>query len=210
MPANPLVTDIHAKGRMPAMALASRCTAWLKAGPEDARAMLPPFPADQMDAYPVSTRVNSPRNDGPDLVEPIGPEQAASALCLIGSWRIDYIHKGNPAAQFATANQEARSPMNVLPSRRPLRLASLLICLSLTSLQVGAQDFDPGRALYENHCQQCHAGWVHTREGRKVTRLDDLHARVGAWSVHAGLHWTSEEIDAVTRYVNRRFYQLTE
>ncbi|WP_026289562.1 SOS response-associated peptidase [Thioalkalivibrio sulfidiphilus] len=73
VPANPLVADIHAKGRMPAMALASRCPAWLQAGPEDARAMLLPFPADQMDAYPVSTRVNSPRNDGPDLVEPIVP-----------------------------------------------------------------------------------------------------------------------------------------
>jgi mono/diheme cytochrome c family protein len=75
---------------------------------------------------------------------------------------------------------------------------------------VAAQDFDPGRALYENHCQGCHAQWVHTREGRKVNSLGDLRQRVGAWSVHAGLRWTQEEVDLVTRYVNRRYYQLTE
>jgi mono/diheme cytochrome c family protein len=94
--------------------------------------------------------------------------------------------------------------------KHALKALSTIALMVFTSGHSFAQDFDPGRALYENHCQQCHAGWVHTREGRKVTRLDDLHARVGAWSVHAGLHWTGEEIEAVTRYVNRRFYQLTE
>jgi hypothetical protein len=31
--------------------------------------------------------------------------------------------------------------------------------------------------------------------------------RTAAWSVHAGLQWTSDE---VTRPINRCFYQLTE
>ena len=40
--------------------------AWLGEGgisAADAQALLRPFPADAMRAYPVSTRVNSPRND---------------------------------------------------------------------------------------------------------------------------------------------------
>ena len=36
----------------------------------------------------------------------------------------------------------------------------------------------------------------------------DLRARVASWSVHSGLHWGTEEISAVTGYLNRRFYQL--
>lgn len=80
----------------------------------------------------------------------------------------------------------------------------------LLAAAAGAQEVDRGRALYENHCQFCHEDWAHTREGRKVTTLVDLRARVAAWSVHSGLHWTDEEIDDVTRYLNARFYQITE
>jgi putative SOS response-associated peptidase YedK len=71
LPANPLVAGIHAKGRMPAMLMPDDCAAWLEATPEEARAALVPFPADQMDAYPVSARVNSPKNDDPELIEPV-------------------------------------------------------------------------------------------------------------------------------------------
>lgn len=91
-----------------------------------------------------------------------------------------------------------------------LRVAVVPVVLWLVSSPAAAQDFDPGRALYENHCESCHADWVHTREARKVTTLDELRARVATWSVHTGLQWTTEEVDEVTRYVNRRFYQLTE
>jgi putative SOS response-associated peptidase YedK len=69
VPANLLVAGIHAKGRMPGMLTAEACTAWLEGTPAQARALLVPFPADLMEAYPVSARVNSPGNDGPDLVE---------------------------------------------------------------------------------------------------------------------------------------------
>jgi mono/diheme cytochrome c family protein len=87
---------------------------------------------------------------------------------------------------------------------------AVLVVLWITSTPLAAQDFDPGRALYEHHCQQCHAQWVHTRELRRVSSLGGLRQQVTSWSVHAGLQWTSEEIELVTRYVNRRFYELTE
>lgn len=69
IPANPLVGDIHAKGRMPAMLTPEDCRIWLEGSPEEAKTALVPFPADQMDAYPVSTKVNSPRNDAPELLD---------------------------------------------------------------------------------------------------------------------------------------------
>jgi putative SOS response-associated peptidase YedK len=33
--------------------------------------LLRPCPDDWLEAYPVSTRVNNVRNDGPDLIEPL-------------------------------------------------------------------------------------------------------------------------------------------
>lgn len=46
---------------------------WLQpedADPEMLNPLLVPCPADAMQAYPVSTRVNNPRNDAPDLLTP--------------------------------------------------------------------------------------------------------------------------------------------
>jgi putative SOS response-associated peptidase YedK len=75
MPANELMADIHNGGshpqRMPAILRRADHEAWLEGSPAEARAALAPYPADLMVAHPVSTRVNSVRNNGPDLIEPI-------------------------------------------------------------------------------------------------------------------------------------------
>jgi putative SOS response-associated peptidase YedK len=72
VPANPLVAGIHTKDRMPAMATPDICMIWLESSTEAAKGLLKPFPAELMDAWPVSTRVNSPANDGPELADPAG------------------------------------------------------------------------------------------------------------------------------------------
>lgn len=68
---NELVGRMH--NRMPVMLDAEARWRWLD--PElDSRslqALLKPYPADQMKAYPVSKAVNSPGNDTPDVVEPV-------------------------------------------------------------------------------------------------------------------------------------------
>jgi putative SOS response-associated peptidase YedK len=71
VPANPMVAEIHAKGRMPAMLEPQHCQQWLLGSVEEARATLATYPAEQMDAYRISSRVNSPRNNAADLLEPI-------------------------------------------------------------------------------------------------------------------------------------------
>jgi len=86
---------------------------------------------------------------------------------------------------------------------------AVLVVLLGTSAPVAAAEFDRGRALYENHCQLCHKDWAHTREGRVVDSIEGLRARVVSWSLHSGLEWRAEEVDEVTEYLNRRFYQLT-
>jgi len=67
---NELMKDIH--DRMPAIVPPARYQDWLQKGELDsdrAAALLGPYPADEMEAYPVSTYVNSPKNEGEKCIE---------------------------------------------------------------------------------------------------------------------------------------------
>jgi putative SOS response-associated peptidase YedK len=67
VPANDLVAQIH--DRMPLILPESAYERWLgvEVDPYD---LLTPFPANFMVMWPVSTRVNSPDNDDPSLLDP--------------------------------------------------------------------------------------------------------------------------------------------
>ncbi len=68
--ANELVAQLH--NRMPVILPPSAHARWLDQGelkPEALADLLKPYPADEMEIFPVSTVVNSPRNDGPHLIE---------------------------------------------------------------------------------------------------------------------------------------------
>jgi putative SOS response-associated peptidase YedK len=70
--ANPLITPIH--DRMPVILQPDAYDLWLDKNvnnPEQLQFLYPPYPADLMTLYPVSTLVNSPRNDNPACIEPI-------------------------------------------------------------------------------------------------------------------------------------------
>lgn len=68
VPANELVASIH--DRMPVILAPADYDRWLGIEP-DPRDLLKSFPADLMRMWPVSTRVNSVRNDDPDLLTPM-------------------------------------------------------------------------------------------------------------------------------------------
>ena len=75
MPGNDLMRKIHNTGsnphRMPAILRKEDHEAWLHGTFDEARAVLQQYPPDHMFAYEVSTRVNSPKNNGPELIQPI-------------------------------------------------------------------------------------------------------------------------------------------
>jgi putative SOS response-associated peptidase YedK len=64
---------------MPAILRAEDREAWLTGTPQEARAVLTQYPADLMDAYEVSTRVNSVKNNFPGLIEPVAQRVLRSA-----------------------------------------------------------------------------------------------------------------------------------
>jgi len=67
---NELVEDYH--NRMPVILGENQRWAWLEAdAPQKALSdLLVPFPADEMKCFAVSTAVNSPNNDRPDILAP--------------------------------------------------------------------------------------------------------------------------------------------
>jgi putative SOS response-associated peptidase YedK len=69
--ANALVTQVH--NRMPVMLHARDEAHWLdtRLAPEDAQALLVPFPADLLTLAEVSSKVNSPANNTPDVLQPV-------------------------------------------------------------------------------------------------------------------------------------------
>jgi putative SOS response-associated peptidase YedK len=69
--ANELTREIH--DRMPVILSPADYAQWLDPGLDDAKRLLPllrPFETGPMIATPVSTRVNNPKHDAPDCVEP--------------------------------------------------------------------------------------------------------------------------------------------
>lgn len=81
LPANALMADIHNTGahphRMPAIVRAEDRDTWLNGTPDEARAVLKPYPGDLMLAYEVSTRVNSVKNNEPSLLDPVRARSVA-------------------------------------------------------------------------------------------------------------------------------------
>ena len=56
---------------MPAILAPHNYARWLDVEQQDPAELLPPYPSDAMRAYPVSTRVNAPKNDDAALIEPL-------------------------------------------------------------------------------------------------------------------------------------------
>jgi putative SOS response-associated peptidase YedK len=68
---NELMATLH--DRMPVILHPRDYAKWLDASPQTPENLLPlirPYPADNMSAYPISTLVNKPGNDSPELVVP--------------------------------------------------------------------------------------------------------------------------------------------
>ena len=74
---NALMATIH--NRMPAILPPDAYDLWLDPEAANGRTLLGPFPAEAMEAYPVSPRVGNVKNDDAALIEPI-PVQSALDL----------------------------------------------------------------------------------------------------------------------------------
>jgi putative SOS response-associated peptidase YedK len=68
---NEFMAEIH--NRMPVILPEQSYSFWLESGEQDAQRLselLAPYPAQEMQAYPVSPLVNNPKYDAPELIQP--------------------------------------------------------------------------------------------------------------------------------------------
>jgi len=78
---NELVKPIH--NRMPVILEREDYQRWLERGEKDEgelMEMLRPYPSEQMELYPISTLVNSAKNEGEELIKPAQPVEAPRTL----------------------------------------------------------------------------------------------------------------------------------
>jgi putative SOS response-associated peptidase YedK len=77
--ANAYLKDIHP--RMPVMLSPEAFGPWLDPATDKAAAqdLLQPYPAEQLTAYPISTRVNVVANDDPSVIEPLDGGRGSGA-----------------------------------------------------------------------------------------------------------------------------------
>ncbi len=78
----------HIHDRMPLLVEPERYAAWLDPAandPDVLRGLLVPAAPGRLEAYPVSTAVNSVRNNGPELVDPLPPEQLPPGVTADGA-----------------------------------------------------------------------------------------------------------------------------
>jgi putative SOS response-associated peptidase YedK len=65
--ANELMAELH--NRMPVLLDPQDFDGWMTGNPEEVGQLLAPCPSEDLDAYPISRRVNNPRHEGPELLE---------------------------------------------------------------------------------------------------------------------------------------------
>lgn len=68
-PANELVAPLHE--RMPVILPPGAWSPWLDPDTDNPGSLLQTHPSDGFEHYPVNPRVNSPKNDDPDCIEPV-------------------------------------------------------------------------------------------------------------------------------------------
>jgi putative SOS response-associated peptidase YedK len=76
--ANELCQRVH--DRMPLILEPEGYRRWLDIEEPDPAELLRPYPSDAMRAYPISTRVNSPKNDDAAIIEPLAIAWGAGTL----------------------------------------------------------------------------------------------------------------------------------
>jgi putative SOS response-associated peptidase YedK len=68
-PANKLIAPVH--DRMPVILAPEDHGRWLDPSRADGRELLEPYPAAELETFPVSPRVNSPQYDDPECIAPL-------------------------------------------------------------------------------------------------------------------------------------------
>lgn len=90
---------------------------------------------------------------------------------------------------------------------KPLALL-ISLCLLGASNTLLAADIKNGKQLQQKNCMSCHDDSMYSRDERRVKDLSGLRTQVQRCESTLGLTWFDDEVDDVTAYLNKSFYQF--
>ena len=94
-----------------------------------------------------------------------------------------------------------------------MHTAHLLFALGLLAATTTAAAIEtPSEAerLYENNCISCHDSKVFTRPDHHIGNRGALKRQVRRCELNLGLRWFDDQIDAVSHFLNSRYYKFPE
>lgn len=65
-----------------------------------------------------------------------------------------------------------------------------------------------GQVLYENGCTSCHESVIRVGTRRTLNSIAALREQVDRRAAEARLQWSIEEVEAVVRYLDSRYYRF--
>lgn len=89
-----------------------------------------------------------------------------------------------------------------------IKYSLLTLCLLAPMTGLQAADIKHGKDLQEKHCMSCHDDGMYTREDRFINKLSSLRTQVQRCESTLGLKWFDEDVDAVTAYLNKKYYKF--
>jgi mono/diheme cytochrome c family protein len=92
-----------------------------------------------------------------------------------------------------------------------MRLLYPLLALAASALApaaANAADLERGRMLHENHCRMCHDSIAYKRGNKIANSYAEIKAQVTRWQTNTGLRWSEADIDSVTAFVAKTYYNL--
>ncbi len=96
--------------------------------------------------------------------------------------------------------------------KAPMRLFTLLstgfVLFTLCLQNVAANDIANGKTIYDKNCKGCHTTAIHTRPDRIIFSKRALSKRIKFCERMAGAHWSEQQLNDVTEYLNETFYKF--
>jgi len=86
--------------------------------------------------------------------------------------------------------------------------ALLAIGFGLSSGNAVGADLERGKSLHETHCRMCHDSVAYKRDKKIATTYEEIRAQVTRWETNTSLHWSAEDIDNVTAYLAKTYYNI--
>lgn len=88
--------------------------------------------------------------------------------------------------------------------------STLSLTIGLAACQTPRGAAPNGADLYAVKCLSCHTTEASWRDGRAASDWAKLSFQVRRWQQNIGAGWDDDEITAVARYLNDRYYHFAE